>query len=235
MFDMPLAAHIASGKPLVYGSRVPRLAVRTTNNADAASSTTTSNSDSSHHTSTINAAIPAFIAVAVFVLTTFVAMRAIRGLRGGGVSPVYRKSAEDEKPQLYEVHLGDAPPPVRTTGRWDQMMPVSLEYLPPYEPQSPSRPSSSRAPSLSPPAPPSPAARPSRSPSRERGRSRSSWGVFSDRSAASAPAEDPSRMRVAVLIAMPSPPTPGGGDHRSSWGSSVPASPPPAYLGLAEV
>ncbi|KAI0352145.1 hypothetical protein OH77DRAFT_822503 [Trametes cingulata] len=234
-----------SFQPLVYGSRMPRLVVRTTDNADSASSTATSNSDS-HHTPTLNAAIPAFIAVAVFVLCTVVAMRAIRVLRGQGVTPVYRKSDEDEKPQMFEIHLGEPPEPARTAGGWEQVMPVSLEYLPPYEaPSHPSssrasssRAASSRASSVGPPTPPSLPARPSRPSSRERGLSSSSWSVFSSKSAATASSQDdPSRsMRVAVLIAMPSPPPPpGGGDRRSSWGSGAPTSPPPAYLGLAEV
>ncbi|KAI0629352.1 hypothetical protein C8Q77DRAFT_322456 [Trametes polyzona] len=242
--DMPYVPVYASlVEPTIYGSRMPRLLARTVDGGSSPSSISTpsSSGSSSDHSNgghpAVNPAIPALIAVAVFVLCVLVVIKGIHSLRGNGVTPVYRKPLEEEeKPRMYEVSLGRHPvspcaPPPPGEG-WSQMMPVAVEYLPPLQPRSTS-PSRSRGPSplRPPPRVVAPATRGSRSLSRDS--FRSSWSSFPEKRAGSpsTASEDPARMRVAVIIAMPSPsasPSPERTD-------STPASPAPAYLGLAHV
>ncbi|OJT13591.1 hypothetical protein TRAPUB_9856 [Trametes pubescens] len=176
----------------------------------------------------VNPAIPALIAVVVFVVCTLVVLKGVRALRGHGVVPVYRKpEPEEEKPRMWEVHMDQPPSSCVHVGErgWNGVMPISLEYLPPHEP--PCTPPDSSSPTRPPLRPP---ARASRSLSRDS--PRSSWSTFPEKRTASphsvGAVEDPARLRVAVLIAMPSP-------AKTTPSGAVPAAPAPAYLGLAEV
>ncbi|KAL1941268.1 hypothetical protein VTO73DRAFT_7480 [Trametes versicolor] len=200
--------------------------------ADASTSTNSTTladvpSDRRGHPS-VNPAIPALIAVVVFVVCTLVVLKGVRALRGDGVVPVYRKpQVEEEKPRMWEVHMEQPPPSscVRVGEHgWNGMMPVSLEYLPPNEPPCSTLSSAS-------PTPPPLRSSPRASRSLSRDSPRSSWSTFSEKPTASLysveATEEPARLRVAVLIAMPSPTKPSP--------SNVLPAPPPAYLGLAEV
>ncbi|KAI0831830.1 hypothetical protein BC628DRAFT_1415333 [Trametes gibbosa] len=225
------SGHVGIVEPLVYGSRMARLFARTTDGEGSTTTNGTSHSSTSNGGShPVNPAVPALIAVTVFVLCTLVFYKGIRALRGHGVVPVYRKPVEEEKPRMWEVHLNrpSTPPCVPAVDGWDRLMPVAVEFLPPYEPRSPPPLSGS---SIRPPlrACASTSTRGSRSPSRDT--PRTSWSSFPEKRPASFSKDfaedDPARMRVAVIIAMPSPP--------SSPSASEPAPPAPAYLGLADV
>lgn len=101
-------------QPLIYGPRMPLLAARALD-ADASASTNSTTladvpSDRRGHPS-VNPAIPALIAVVVFVVCTLVVLKGVRALRGDGVVPVYRKpQVEEEKPRMWEVHMEQSPP-----------------------------------------------------------------------------------------------------------------------------
>ncbi|EIW58520.1 uncharacterized protein TRAVEDRAFT_72065 [Trametes versicolor FP-101664 SS1] len=227
-------SHLPLVKPLIYGSRISLLAARVLDNDSSTSTNSTTLADvpsGSRGRPSVNPAIPALIAVVVFVVCTLVVLKGVRALRGDGVVPVYRKPArelQEEKPRMWEVHMDQSPSfsCVRVGEHgWNGMMPISLEYLPPNAPPcealasaSPTRPPLRSSP------------RASRSLSRDS--ARSSWSTFSEKPTASVRSaeatEDPARLRVAVLIAMPSPTKP-------SPSSAIPATPAPAYLGLAEV
>ncbi|KAI9062548.1 hypothetical protein FKP32DRAFT_1604055 [Trametes sanguinea] len=191
-------------KLLVYGSRIPRLVARTADgsSADASQSTAPDNGP------VVSPIVPALIAVAVFVLSSLVILKAVRSLRGGSGVTVYRKAVDEEKPQLWEVSLNEKAAPVHDAGTWSEMMPISVGYLPPDD-----TPTLTRPPSV---------ATTTSSSSCSRPRSRT-WS-FSPPKPAAKPVEpdDEARLHVAVLIAMP---TPSGDEPRP---------PAPAYLGLAE-
>ncbi|KAI0664304.1 hypothetical protein C8Q70DRAFT_228874 [Cubamyces menziesii] len=198
------------------------LAVRTSD-GESTSSSPPPSSDSSGG-SAVSPVVPALIAVAIFVLSTLVVLKAVRSLRGGGVSPSFKASPEDEKPQLWEVSLDEKAASPTTAEHWEQIMPVSVDYWP-TDPET----LRAHARSLSIPAPA--ATHTSRSPSRDSRRSsRSSWSLFPEKLAAqSASADDDTgHLRVAVLIAMPTP------ARDKTTPSDTPAAPSPAYLGLAE-
>lgn len=100
----------------MHGSRTPLLAARVLD-TDASTSTNITTladvpSGSRGHPS-VNPAIPALIAVAVFVVCTLVVLKGVRALHGDGVIPVYRKLAQDveEKPRMWEVHMDQSRPP----------------------------------------------------------------------------------------------------------------------------
>ncbi|KAL7280428.1 hypothetical protein ACG7TL_005358 [Trametes sanguinea] len=152
--------------------------------------------------------VPALIAVAVFILSSLVILKAVRSLRGGSGLTIYRKAVEEEKPQLWEVSLSEKATPIHDAGTWSEMMPISVGYLP-----SDDSPTLARPPSV---------ATTSSSSSCSRPRSRT-WSLSPPR-IASRPVEpdDEARLHVAVLIAMPSP------------SGNEPRQPAPAYLGLAE-
>ncbi|KAI0642283.1 hypothetical protein C8Q79DRAFT_984983 [Trametes meyenii] len=202
----------------------PHLAARTLNtHACASPSSTPDSSQASTTAPGVNPVVPALIAVVVFVVCTFVVLKAFRAMRPSGVTPVYHPLVEEEKPHLWEVSV----PQNRflpTCGLWEwcQLMPVSVEYLPTTCPttSSPRRPLSigvfSQLDNF-------------RSFSRDSRRS-SSWSVPPKKSAASDRSGVEERMRVAVLIAMPSP------DRTSNLSSvTLSMSTPPTYLGLTEI
>ncbi|KAI0773277.1 hypothetical protein BD413DRAFT_657009 [Trametes elegans] len=234
--------------PLVYASRLPRLVARSIDGGTATTGNTSRSSNGSHSDHPVAPAIPAAVAVVVFVVCTIVIIKGARALRGHGVTPVYRQSAEPEKPQLWEVQMGETFIPRCAAAKWCQMMPrhiterldpdltsalqpVSVSYLPQDDlPRS----ALGRAPTLdAAAAAPAPRGRPLCAASRASRRS-SSWSVFSEKSAAPARAEGgpAARLRVAVFIAMPSP---GPSQQPPTAARDAPAPPPAAYLGLAEV
>ncbi|CDO68368.1 hypothetical protein BN946_scf184815.g15 [Trametes cinnabarina] len=199
---------MAPTKLLMYGSRIPRLAARTTGGGSNASSTSGGSGDGQ----SVSPIVPALIAVAIFVLSALVIMKAVHSLRGGSIVPIHRKSIEDEKPQLWEVSLDEKTVPVSDAGTWSEMMPVSVGYLPTYDSFAVTR-------------PPSVATTGSSTCSRSQSRGKvHSWSFSPPKPSAKADAMDDELrpMRVAVLIAMP---TPSGGEL---------CPPAPAYLGLAE-
>ncbi|KAI0333867.1 hypothetical protein GY45DRAFT_188835 [Cubamyces sp. BRFM 1775] len=208
---------VPATQPLVYGAR---LAVRT-NDGGPSSSNPPPTSGSGGPA--ISPVVPALIAVAIFVLSTLVIHKAVRSLRNGSVTPSYKAPAEEEKPQMWEVNLSEKAMSPSTAEHWEQIMPVSVDYWPTESGavRVPARPLSIPAPA---------ATHTSRSPSRDSRRSsRSSWSLLSEKLAAqSAAADDPGRLRVAVLIAMPAP------ARDMAMASDMPAAPSPAYLGLAE-
>ncbi|KAH9893387.1 hypothetical protein C8Q73DRAFT_791249 [Cubamyces lactineus] len=210
---------VPTAQSLVYGAR---LAVRTSDGDPSSSSPSQPSSGSGG--STVSPVVPALIAVAIFVLSTLVILKAVRSLRGGGVSPSYKAPADEEKPQLWEVNLDEKAMSPSTAEHWEQIMPVSVDYWPtdPEALRVPARPLSLPVPAVT---------HTSRSPSRDSRRSsRSSWSLFPEKLAAqsAAAADDTGRLRVAVLIAMPSP------SRDKMTPSDMPAAPSPAYLGLAE-
>lgn len=91
---------------------MPLLAARALD-ADTSTSTNSTTladvpSDRRGHPS-VNPAIPALIAVVVFVVCTLVVLKGVRALRGDGVVPVYRKPQVEEKPRMWEVHMEQSP------------------------------------------------------------------------------------------------------------------------------
>ncbi|KAI8996424.1 hypothetical protein BD414DRAFT_477928 [Trametes punicea] len=194
-----------------YRSRMPRLAARTADNGNAATSRTPRSSGTSSG-AVVSPLVSALIAVAIFVLSTLVIMKAIRSLRGRDVVPVYHKPPEEEKPRMWEVSLSKKPVPPCDARNWSQMMPVSVYYVPSCDTQTLALPPSAATTGTT---------RLSRS--RSRDTRRSSWNLSLEKSAAkSGGADEAPRVQVAVLIAMPSPSV------------DEPHPPAPAYLGLAE-
>ncbi|OSD04743.1 hypothetical protein PYCCODRAFT_1465711 [Trametes coccinea BRFM310] len=191
-------------KLIVYGSRIPHLVARTSDGSGADASQSSAPSSGP----VVSPIVPALIAVAVFILSSLVILKAVRSLRGGSGLTIYRKAVEEEKPQLWEVSLSEKATPIHDAGTWSEMMPISVGYLPTDD-----SPTLARPPSV---------ATTSSSSSCSRPRSRT-WSLSPPR-IASRPVEpdDEARLHVAVLIAMPSP------------SGNEPRQPAPAYLGLAE-
>ncbi|KAI0675851.1 hypothetical protein C8Q78DRAFT_1074832 [Trametes maxima] len=171
-----------------------------------------SHSGTSGSKSSLNPVVPALIAVTVFILACVVMTKAIRGLRGERVVPVYRTPGQDseKKPRVWEVRLDNIhTSPRATPQRWHEVMPVGVEYV---------RPCAS-APLARPPGAPN-----RLSPSITRDSRRSSRTVIPEKTAADEKASgqpESACLRVAVLIAMP------------TLGRDALAAPAPAYLGLA--
>ncbi|KAI0642281.1 hypothetical protein C8Q79DRAFT_243638 [Trametes meyenii] len=204
-YSMPAAGTIA------YGSRLAHAMRCTVNYGDSESSSgNSSHSGSSSSKSTLNPAVPALIAITVFILACVVMAKAIRGLRGERVIPVYRRPGQnsEEKPRMWEVRLDETcASPYAALGRWSEMMPVGIEYIQPCAPVTlaslPSAPSRLSA-------------------SVTRDSHRSSKTIIPENSSADEKAPiQTAHLRVAVLITMP------------TYGSNALAAPAPVYLGIA--
>ncbi|KAI0738610.1 hypothetical protein C8Q80DRAFT_251879 [Daedaleopsis nitida] len=183
-----------------------------------------SDSSRAHSSSNGNTAVmPAIVAVALLVVCTLLMMRLLSCYNSRyRITPSYRPvvvgSSEPEKPRMWEVSLADAHPPT-AAGKWCDLMPVTVECLDDMSDETScssrsssraSRGSAAKATFFS-----SNSSR-SSSPDSRVSSTRSSFEKFSTGTG----------VRVAVLVAMPSP-------HRHPERYST--TPSPSCLGLADV
>ncbi|KAI0794520.1 hypothetical protein C8Q74DRAFT_581564 [Fomes fomentarius] len=136
--------------------------------------------------------LPAVISVALFVLLTFIALRLTHIYRER-VTPSYRPPVvrkEPPRPRLWDVSLQSAAYPVSCSGKWCNLMPVTVQYLTEEKMDLwAGRP------------PPTMRSQPSRCSSRDSGQSFRSTSL--EKHGSTSGTVDDSRVRVAVLVAMP--------------------------------